>query len=215
MVFVVLGAVASNWWVIVPAMSGIVDPRLGLFSDLEVAGAPHASVFRGLDLVAGALFLAALLLRGPLDRDGHRRLEFTYLVAFCVAGMMGALSPYVCAESTYPTCRAMEWHFQLPYRHYLHILAGVAEFAFITVAAWLMHRRTRGRNDWVARVARSSVVVFLVAYPALATVYLADRYGAFVEPIFVVTFCAIVGTEVLESPRRHLGPSGNSSSLAN
>ncbi len=199
-VLVIGGALASNWWLLVPCLSGIVDPRLGLFSDLEVAGAAYSSVFRGLDLLAASLFLVALLLRGPSAPVHQRRREFSFLIAFCVAEMMGALSPYVCAESTYARCRQLEWHLQLPGRHYLHIAAGIAEFFFLTVAAWLMFKRTRTESGAMARASRMIIWILAVAYPALAVVYLADHFGAFVEPVFVLTFCAVMALEVFERP---------------
>jgi len=197
---VALGVLASNWWLLVPWLSGIADPRLGLFSDLEVPGAPYSSLFRGLDLLAASSFLVALLLRGPSVSGLVRRPEFSFLIAFCVAEMMGAMSPYACAESTYATCRQLEWHLQLPGRHYLHIVAGIAEFFFLTVAAWLMMKRTRGRREAFARASRVVIWVLGFAYPALAVVYLADRFGAFVEPVFVLTFCAVVALEVFQLP---------------
>ena len=211
----VVGTLASNWWLLVPWLSGIVDPRLGLFSDLEVAGAAHSSLFRGLDLLAASSFLVALLLRWPSMPGLVRRPEFSFLIAFCVAEMMGALSPYVCAESTYATCRQLEWHLQLPGRHYLHIVAGVAEFFFLTVAAWLMFKRTRTSRDVTARSARAVIWILGFAYPALAVVYLADRFGAFVEPVFVLTFCAVVALEVFERPLTSTGQAPVSGMLGN
>ena len=157
-------------------------------------------MFRGLDLLAASSFLVALLLRGPSVPGRLRRPEFSFLIAFCVAEMMGALSPYVSAESTYASCRHLEWHFQLPGRHYLHIAASIAEFFFVTIAAWLMFKRTRANRDALARTARAMIWILGFAYLALAVVYLANRFGAFVEPVFVLTFCAVVALEVFERP---------------
>jgi len=195
----VVGALASNWWIAVPFLSRIVDPRLGLFSDLEVPGMTHANTFRGLDLLAGSLFLVALLMRGHSSATSLRRPEFPFLVAYSAATMMGALSPYVCAESTYASCRQLEWHLQLAPRHYFHIAAGIAEFALITVAAVLLDRRVRHLTPALARSARGALIAMALAYPALAVVYLFNRFGAFVEPIFFMAFGVVVFVEVFEA----------------
>jgi hypothetical protein len=57
----------------------------------------------------------------------------------------------------------------------------------------------------MARSARAVIWILGFAYPALAVVYLADRFGAFVEPVFVLTFCAVVALEVFERPLTSTG----------
>ncbi len=203
-VLVVVATLASNWWLLVPWLPGIVDPRLGLFSDLEVPGAAYSSVFRGCDLFAASLFLCALLLRGPNNGAMTRRPEFSLLVAFSVAGMMGALTPYVCAESSSLSCRQLERHLQLPPRHYLHIVAGVAEFLFITIAAWRIFQRTKTGPPQLQRAAQGVIITLTVAYPALVAVYLGDYFGAFVEPVFLLSFCAVMAMEIFEPPSGEL-----------
>ncbi len=197
-ILIVVGIVATNWWVLVPFRHGITGPHQGFFSDLEATGEPDASLYRSLDFLASLLTLIALALRGPLGRVGERRAEFPWIVIFAVAGMAGSLSPYACAEGTYPTCRRLEWHFQLPMHHYLHIASGIVEFAAMTIAVELARHRTKGEFTPEGRAARAIIKVLYVAYPALAIAYLADAFGAFVEPVFFLTFCAMLVVEVFE-----------------
>ena len=198
---IVVGVVATNWWVLVPFRHGITGPHQGFFSDLEATGEPDASLYRSLDFLASLLALLALGLRGPIGRVGERRAEFPWIIVFAVAGMAGSLSPYACAEGTYPSCRQLEWHFQLPMHHYLHIASGIVEFAAITIAIELARRRTRGEFTPEGRAARALIGVLFVAYPALAVAYLGDAFGAFVEPVFFLTFSAMLLLEVFEPQR--------------
>ncbi len=38
--------------------------------------------------------------------------------------------------------------------HYIHVVSGIAEFAFLTVAVIVAVRRTRGETTWQARAYR-------------------------------------------------------------
>ena len=191
------GAALYNWWVAVALDHRLMPGPDQLFSDLEAQGLPHSTLFQHLDLVAGALLLGALLLRGPVA-DGGRRAEWPWLAAFAVAASLGGHFAYACPEGRSAVCRAAEWHLELPLHHYLHVASGVAEFATATVAAALAARRTAGTGTaaalWIHRIGR----VLLVGYPVLAASYLADRDGAFVEPVFFLAFTAMVAVELLE-----------------
>ncbi|MEI6701387.1 MAG: DUF998 domain-containing protein [Actinomycetota bacterium] len=204
-ILIVVGIIATNWWVLIPFRHGISGPHQGFFSDLEATGEPDASLYRSLDFLASLLTMIALALRGPLGRVGERRAEFPWIVIFAVAGMAGSLSPYSCAEGTYPACRRLEWHFQLPMHQYLHIASGVVEFAAMTIAIELARLRTRGEFTPEGRAARGIIKVLFVAYPALAVAYLADAFGAFIEPVFFLAFSAMLLLEVFEPQREHDG----------
>jgi hypothetical protein len=169
----------------------------GFFSDLEATGRPHAALMSDADLVAGLLVVTALLLRGSTARNGVRR-EWKWMVAFALAGAIGGRYPYACAEGLSASCRQMEWHLQLPVHHYVHVVSGIAEFATLTTAAVLALRRTRHEGTVEARVYAAVVAVLVVGYPLLGLVYLTDRLGTFVEPIFFVAFSAMVLAELFE-----------------
>jgi len=81
---------------------------------------------------------------------------------------------------------------------YLVSREKIAEFATATVAIWLAFRRTRGEQRVVARLSHALVIVMVVAYPLLGVAYLGDRLGSLIEPVFFVTFSAIVLIEVFE-----------------
>ena len=192
-----VGIALYNWWVYVAVAGHEMRSGGEFFSDLEASGRPDASMLQHLDLAAGIVLLAALLLRGPRGPLG-RRPEWIWLVAFTICGAIGGHFAYACQEGLSATCRRAEWHLQLPLHHYLHVVSGLLEFATMTVAVSLMRKRTRDYASGVARLARTVWRTLLVAYPVLAVAYLSDRFGAFIEPVFFICFSAIVAAEILE-----------------
>jgi len=199
------GVVAYNWWVAVPFIPGLMASRNEFFSDLEVPGLRDADLMQRADLVAGVLLLVAMLLRGASGRQGTRR-EWKWLVAFAAAGAIGGRFPYVCSEGLSATCRNLEWHLQLPLHHYIHVASGIAEFLFLTVAVVVAVRRTRGETTPEARAFRVILKALIVGYPLLGFVYLSDHWGAFVEPIFFVSFSAMIIVSLFEPLRRATVP---------
>lgn len=200
-VLAVAGAAAYNWWVVVPFVPGLLPSINGFFSDLEVNGRPHAAQMSDADLAAGVFMLAALLLRGSASDNAPRR-EWKWVVVFAVAGAVGGRYSYACSEGLSATCRSLEWHLQLPVHHYVHIASGIVEFAALTTAAVMAMVRTRGDGTLEARFYAAVVKVLAVCYPLLGLVYLTDRLGILVEPIFFIVFSAVVLAEVFE-PTRH------------
>ncbi len=192
--------VVYNWWVVVPFRPGLLRSPDSLFSDLEAAGQPDAVLFQHLDLLAGALLMAALLLGAPtLWR--RARGEWTAMVAFAAAGATGGIFSYACVEGTNAVCRSLQWHFQLPLHHYLHMASGIVEFGALTLTLILAVRRHRGLVSGAARRYRALAWVLAVSYPLLGVAYLTDRMGAFVEPIFFVTFTTMVLSYLFEGAR--------------
>jgi hypothetical protein len=196
-VLAVTGVAAYNWWVVVPFVPGLMPSVNGFFSDLEATGRPHAALMSDADLAAGILMVAALLLRGPRAGQAVRR-EWKWMVAFALAGAVGGRYPYACAEGLSATCRRLEFHLQLPVHHYVHVASGIAEFAALTVAAVIAMGRTRGQSTTEARVYEAVVKVLAIGYPLLGLVYLTDRLGTLVEPVFFVAFSVMVLTVIFE-----------------
>jgi hypothetical protein len=196
----VAGVVAYNWWVIVPFVPGLMPSVNGFSSDLEATGRPHAGLMSDADMVAGVLMVAALLLRGSMAAHGRRR-EWKWMVAFAVAGAVGGRYPYACAEGLSATCRQLEWHLKLPIHHYVHVVSGICEFVTLTVAAVIAWRRTRHDGTRQSRIYSGVVTTLLVGYPLLGLVYLTDRLGTLVEPVFFVAFSVMVLAELFEPIR--------------
>ena len=205
-VLAVAGVAAYNWWVVVPFVPGLMPSVNGFFSDLEATGRPHAALMSDADLTAGILMVAALLLRGSRAGQGVRR-EWKWMVAFAVAGAVGGRYSYACAEGLSATCRRLEWHLQLPVHHYIHVASGIAEFAALTVAAVIARRRTRGQATLEARVYDGVVKVLAIGYPLLGLVYLTDRLGTLVEPVFFVAFSVMLLAVIFEPAGRQTTPS--------
>ena len=200
----VAGLALYNWWVVVAAHTHLLSTPDELFSDLEATGRPDAAVLQHLDLLAGVVLVAALVTRGRRGPDGNRA-EWPWLVAFAVAGALGGHFSYVCPEGLSASCRSAEWHLALPLHHYLHVLAGIAEFTTATIAVYLAWQRTRPVERPTTRTIRWTGRALVAAYPLLAYAYLTDRLGAFVEPIFFVCFSVMVLVELLEPDRQPTG----------
>ena len=202
-VLAVVGVVAYNWWVVVPFVPGLMPTVNGFFSDLEATGRPHAVLMSDADMVAGILLAAALLMRGPAGRHGVRR-EWKWMLAFALAGVVGGRFPYACSEGLSAACRTQEWNLQLPLHHYVHVVSGIAEFATLTVAAVIAMRRTGKDGTPESHIYSGVVKVLVVAYPILGLVYITDRFGTFVEPIFFITFSVMMLAEVFEPSTRRV-----------
>jgi hypothetical protein len=197
----VAGVVAYNWWVVVPFVPGLMPSVNGFFSDLEATGRPHAGLMSDADFSAGVLMVAALLLRGSLARNGIRK-EWKWMVAFAVAGAVGGRYTYACSEGLSAACRRMEWHLQLPIHHYVHVFSGIAEFATLTAAVVIARRRTRNEGTREATLYTWVLRTLVIGYPLLGLVYLTDRLGTLVEPIFFVAFSVMLLTELFEPTGR-------------
>ena len=197
----VVGLMTYNWWVVVVFEPGWISSVNGLFSDLSADGQAHAPLLQRLDMAAGVLLVAALLLRGPAGPDGVRRREWPWLVAFAALGGIGGRFPYACAAGLDAGCRSLERHLELPWHHYVHMVSGVGEFATVTLAIWFAYRRTRaaGRDSFETHLFRFLIYVLVVAYPLLAIAYVGDVKGALIEPVFFVTFTAVLVAELFEA----------------
>jgi len=195
-----VGIALYNWWVVVALHTHLLTTPDELFSDLEATGGHDASLLQHLDLTAGLVLVAALLLRGRRGPTGPRA-EWPWLVAFAVSGALGGHFAYVCPEGTSASCRSAEWRLALPPHHYVHVLAGIAEFATATTAVYLAWQRTRAVERPTTLAIRWTGRALVVAYPFLALAYLTDRMGALVEPVFFVCFSAIALIELAEPDR--------------
>ena len=188
--------VAYNWWAIVPFRRGLLQSVNSFFSDLEVKGARDAALFGRLDVLAGTLFLIALVLSRRPGRE--RRWEWALFVTFAVAAAAGGLFPFSCAEGTDSACRTAEWHFELPAHHYMHVLLSAVEFLSVTAALLVAWRRTRrGASHPVeARAFRWLGTIVIAGYLPLAVAYFSDRLAALVEPVYFLAFSLAAFTEV-------------------
>jgi Protein of unknown function (DUF998) len=198
----VAGLIAYNWWVLVPLRPGLMSSPNELFSNLEVTGQPYATAMQHADLLSGVLLLIAFAVIGYRASVGGRG-EWLALLLFAVCGSLGGLFPEVCADGINARCRSQEWKFQLPASQYLHITAGIFEFAGITVALLLAYRRTRdersqGQPGRVARTYQALAVAAVVGYPLLGLAYLINRMGGVMEAVFFVGFTVMVLTQVAE-----------------
>jgi Protein of unknown function (DUF998) len=212
----VSGLLAYNWWVLVPLRPGLMSSPDELFSNLEVTGRPYAAVMQHLDLAAGVLLVAAFLV---LRRTLAGRGEWVSMLVFAAAGGVGGLFPEVCADGVSRVCRDSEWRFELPVSQYVHVAAGIVEFAVITVALLLAVRRTRGQRTPYARTYVALAGGAVAAYPLLGIAYLVNRFGGVMEAVFFAGFTVMVLTQIAErsasfraNKRRELDPHTTSSS---
>jgi cytochrome b561 len=200
--FGVAGLVGYNWWLLVPLKPGLMTSPDELFSNLEVTGQPYASLMQHADLASGLLLLAAFWAAGPVAGSRGRR-EWLAVITFAIAGAIGGLFPEVCADGVNAACRRLEYRFELPTSQYIHMAAGVLEFAAITVALLWALQRTRQESEYeqstrAARTYRMLGIGALVAYPLLGAAYLTDRFGGIMEAVFFVGFTMMVITHLAE-----------------
>jgi hypothetical protein len=196
-----VGIVLYNWWVWVIVATNLLVSTDEFFSDLEATGRPDAALFQHFDLTAGIVMLAAFLLRGPWGLKGKRK-EWRWLLLFAAAGAVGGHFNYACPEGLSAACRSAEWHLQLPLHHYVHVVAGIIEFAAMTTAVFIAWKRTREDSGWMSRSIKGVALAMVIGYPLLAVAYLTDRLGAVVEPYFFICFSVMVAIELLEPRRR-------------
>jgi hypothetical protein len=194
------GLLAYNWWVLVPLKPGLMTSPDELFSNLEVSGQPYAAAMQHADLLAGVLLVGAFLAVGRRSVPGGLR-DWIAMLVFAIAGAIGGLFPEVCADGISATCRRQEWHFQLAASQYVHIVAGIAEFAAITVALFIALRRTRGSRARTAGSYRWLWRGALVCYPLLGAAYLLNRMGGVMEAVFFAGFTLMVLTQLAERTR--------------
>jgi len=196
-IFAAVGLVVYNWWVLVPFRPGLMTSPDELFSNLEVSGQPYAAAMQHADLASGLLLVAALLVAGRGPSGGERR-EWLSMLGFAVAGAAGGLFPEVCADAVNAVCRRMEYRLSLPASQYVHMVAGILEFAAITLALVLAVRRTREQSTRAAGAYRALWIGALIGYPLLGAAYLFDRLGGLMEVVFFIGFTVMVITCLAE-----------------
>lgn len=198
------GLLAYNWWVLVPLKPGLMTSPNELFSNLEITGQPYAAAMQHLDMLSGVLLLGAFLATGRRSFPAGRR-DWLAMMVFAAAGLAGGLFPEVCADGINAVCRREEWHFELPLGQYVHMVAGIFEFAGITVALYIAMKRTRGSQARTARAYRRLWQGALACYPLLGLAYLLNRMGGVMEAVFFAGFTMMVVTEVAERTRQRAG----------
>jgi hypothetical protein len=197
----IAGLAAYNWWLLVPLKPGLMTSPDELFSNLEVTGQPYSALMQHADVAAGVLLLAAFA-AARHGRSAADRREWLAMLAFAAAGALGGLFPEVCADGISATCRQMEWRFQLPASQYVHVVAGILEFAAITIALACAVIRTRRQQTAAARWYRGLALGAVIAYPLLGAAYLVNRMGGVMEGVFFIGFTIMVVTVLADWTRR-------------
>jgi hypothetical protein len=185
------GLACYNWWLLVPLKPGLMTSPNELFSNLEVSGQPYAAAMQRADVASGLLLLAAFWVVGRGPSRGERR-EWLAMLGFATAGAAGGVFPEVCADGVNAVCRRMEYRLELPASQYIHMVAGIVEFAAITLALLWAARRTRRQSTRPAVAYRRLGIGALAGYPLLGAAYLLDRLGGLMEVAFFVGFTVMV-----------------------
>ena len=197
LVLIVVGLLLYNWWILVPLKPGLMHSPNELFSDLEVTGQPFAAAMQYADLMSGVLVLAALLLIGCQKKRPEFR-EWVAMIVFAGAVIIGGIFEESCPDGISAACRSLEWSFQLPLHHYLHIIAGIFEFGGITFALAFAYRRTRGLKTFRAKIYRRLGRGAFAAYPILGLAYIVNILGSLIEAVFFTSFAIIVMAQLFD-----------------
>jgi hypothetical protein len=193
----ILGLISYNWWILAPFKSGIITSPNQLFSDLEINGQPYANVMQHLDLISGILFLITFLFL--INRSNIKRnYESLALIGFGIFAALGGVFSETCSDTTNAVCRHLEISMKLPAQQYLHLLFGIAEFGFITIALFFAYYRTKKKRTKIAKIYRFLFVGAFIAYPLLGLAYVTNRLGAIIEPVFFTAFSIIILVQLYE-----------------
>ena len=168
-----------------------------LFSNLEVAGQPYAGWMQHADFASGLLLFAAFVIVGWRSLNGAG-LEWLLLLVFAFGGAAGGIFPEQCLDTVNRSCHLDEIELRLGGAQYLHIVAGVVEFATITAVLYLSYRRTRGESSSIAKLYRGLYIGAWVFYPLLAIAYLFVLGGSLVEAAFFTGFSLIIIGQIRE-----------------
>lgn len=195
-VTVVMGLLLFNWWIALPAFvpaSGMFDR---LISDATATGAPNADLLRWIEAIGAVLLLVALFVRGPLDGNSRVRRDWWCVVGLVVFEMVGAVFVEACESGTDRECFDRELALELPWHHYLHIVAGVAEWSLAVLAALYGWRRLRGTAR--GRVYAAMLVYGAVILVPLAVTFVTHRLFSAVEFTIYAAFSTIIVLVVSE-----------------
>ncbi len=191
------GLVLYNWWIAVPLRPSLLVSPNELFSNLEVNGQPYANWMQHADFASGIFLFAAFIIVGWQSLDGGT-LEWLLLLVFALAGAAGGIFSEQCLDTINRSCHLEEIELRLRGAQYVHIVAGIIEFAAITAVLYFSHRRTRGQPSSIATLYRWLYDGAWVFYPLLAVAYLFVLGGSFVEAAFFTGFSLIVIAQLRE-----------------
>ena len=201
----ILGLILYNWWIFVFFRPGLIKSPNELFSNLEITGQPFAWAMQRTDILSGILLIIALAM---IYRKANRLdfKEWAAVLLFGVFGSIGGIFSESCADEISASCRAAEWGFRLPLHHYIHMLAGVAEFAAITYSLYLAHTRTKNQVNRPGKVYKFLWRSAFYAYPLLGIAYIFDIYGAIMEIVFFIGFTILIVEHFIEWTKKSPGP---------
>jgi hypothetical protein len=195
--FAVPGLVLYNWWIAVPLRPSLLVSPNELFSNLEVNGQPYVSWMQRADFASRLLLFAAFSIVGWQSLDDGT-LEWLLILVFALGGATGGILQEQCLDTINRSCHLDEIELRLGGPQYLHIVAGIIEFASIAAVLYLSYRRTRGEPSRIATLYRWLYAGAWVFYPLLAVAFLFVLGGSFVEAAFFTGFSLIVIAQIRE-----------------
>ncbi|OAN35827.1 hypothetical protein A4X17_00210 [Plantibacter sp. H53] len=118
-----------------------LDPTRSYLSELAASDQPSSMVFRGLDLLAGALVLlacAVMFRRLHTTSDGLRTAMLASLALFGIGTMADVLFPMACAPSADARCAAADAAGTLGPAHLVHTAASASALAAASAVAAIL-----------------------------------------------------------------------------
>ncbi|MEU6125465.1 DUF998 domain-containing protein [Streptomyces sp. NPDC047123] len=158
------GALAYSTWSAEAFLPTGLSPRTAYVSELAAGDQPYGTFFRGADLLAGLLVLAAALyalLRLP-RRGRWPALGWAGLALFGAATAADSRLPLSCTPTADPGCLARERAGEVPWTHTAHAVSSSLAVTGALIAMVLLTVAARRRTGpWPALARTGPVVVAL------------------------------------------------------
>ncbi len=160
-----LASLGFNNWLLGLFLNYHLLSHRGAISELSAIGQPHQLVFRSLDVISGALFVAlAVLFIKAISRGRGYLLLVLGTAALGLANAIDALYPLPCSETLSNSCvipvHVSLSQFNIPSHGYSSILIAIC-YLLLPVGGWLYANHYKLKN---LRLASVSLVVLALAY---------------------------------------------------
>lgn len=168
-----------NDWVFETAFNPHISPKHSLISELSALSQPYHWIFQTLDISAGLLTLAFVIVvwRLTVGLSTRSRLLLAGLFAFVgIDSIVDASLPVACAPSMDPQCRVWATHALLTTAHGIESNIAGCAIVLLPVAWWWQYR---GKHTIIAQISFWFTIMQIIIGMGALAVRLSgrDTYG--------------------------------------